>query len=102
MQCQIARLDETAAERPELEHREKTLLDTHKSCWLGDQEIFTDWQFRRGMLEYVAIDWLSFQKDADRLFRLYPLQHVRLLSIRGEKPLQRLAACPHLDRVRAT
>jgi uncharacterized protein (TIGR02996 family) len=101
VQCRLARLDEDAPEREELERREKELLKENEIRWLGAKR-FKRWQFRRGMLEYVVLSAQDFPRKAARLFRAYPIRHIKFHSCVavGEGSLVHVVSdCPQLARI---
>src|SRR5262249_40357229 len=55
VQCLLARMDEDDARRPQLEARERELLDGHQDEWLGSlRPLLSSWTVRRGFLDAVA------------------------------------------------
>jgi uncharacterized protein (TIGR02996 family) len=125
LQCRLAQPD--ALDDPDrwvLLAREEQLLREHGKGWAGPlRRLVKRWRFRRGFVEAVAVYAEGFLKHAERLFRVAPVRHVRLLgdpilvpgrrrNFRTGEPeawalgqnLQRLlpelARCPHLSRLR--
>src|SRR5262249_36331215 len=55
-QCQLARMEDNDQRRPQLQVRERELLERHQEEWLGPlRPLVSGWTFRRGFLEAVAV-----------------------------------------------
>lgn len=79
--------------------REHELRAAHGGDWAGPlRELVGDWQFHRGLLEEVMVNARTFLEKGETLFRLAPLQRVRLRGV--EDVLPELACQPILAQVR--
>jgi uncharacterized protein (TIGR02996 family) len=105
--------------RQQLEERERDLRVAHEAAWTAPLRrlplewkrdygaVGPSWEFRRGFVEKVAVEAEAFLRIADALFRLAPVQEVRLSydsqARRASQPsaLVRLANSPHLERLTA-
>jgi uncharacterized protein (TIGR02996 family) len=99
--------------RRELEAREQELLQKYHLDWVGTLQkllsgMLAGVGFSRGFVEKVTVDARGFLVHAEELFRLTPLQHVRLfLAQSGPFPsitnsdriVSRLAPLPQLARL---
>jgi uncharacterized protein (TIGR02996 family) len=55
-QCALARWREGSPGRPQMEARERELLERHQDAWLGTlRPLLASWTFRRGFLDTVAV-----------------------------------------------
>src|SRR5262245_51105112 len=87
VQCALARLPTDDPRRAELEAREATLLAAHRDAWLAPvREIGTEWEFRRGFVEQLTISAPSVLANAEALFALAPVRHMRVTHAQGSGP----------------
>jgi uncharacterized protein (TIGR02996 family) len=101
VQCALARISADHPRRPELVDREAELLQAYRPRWaahLAGLVPAEGCEFRRGLLDAVAIDTAVFLARGDELFRRAPVRRVRLLD--AARHLSRLVHCPFLARVR--
>ena len=101
LQCELAKLEEWDARRPELERRQKRLLRLYASEWSdGLVKDARGREFRRGFLERVGVPPKVFLANAEDLFRRFPLRQLTLGSSSfGDPAVRALAASPHLARL---
>jgi uncharacterized protein (TIGR02996 family) len=98
VQCDLAKLAASDPRRPALDDRAQHLLVHHGETWAAPfQGLVSGWQFERGFVVEVTATASAFLDHAGTLFRLAPVQRVRLLDVRTRLP--KLAACPFLARV---
>jgi uncharacterized protein (TIGR02996 family) len=99
IQCALARLPEDHPRRSELTLRQCELIQQHGLFWaeklLGLIEGF---EFRRGLLDTVAVSTTRFLSKGDELFHRMPVRRVRLFD--AAHHIDRLVACPFLASVR--
>jgi uncharacterized protein (TIGR02996 family) len=99
VQYALAGMDVDDPRRPPLEARERMLLLQHGSRWAGHlAKLVEHFAFARGFVENVTLDVQGFLECGPELFRLAPVQTVRLSS--GSTGLPAVVAAPHLARVR--
>ncbi|QJX00790.1 hypothetical protein FTUN_8428 [Frigoriglobus tundricola] len=85
VQCELARLDPASARYPELHVRQLQLLAEHEAEWLGEwSERLVRWEFRRGMLDEVAIRPEPYCAAGESLFRDHPIWRVAFVDGAGE------------------
>jgi uncharacterized protein (TIGR02996 family) len=97
IQCQLARMAMTDANRPPLEARESELLASHYKAWAAPLAgLVVNFMFRRGMIERVQLSAKQFFVSAERIFSLAPVQEIKLDGISDEEAIA-LAASPHLS-----
>lgn len=95
LQCALAALPTDDPRRPDLAAREQSLRIAHESEWAAPlRGLVSGWEFRRGFVEFAALDSAAYLKHAPALFRLAPVRRVRLLDARRHAPA--LAASPFL------
>jgi uncharacterized protein (TIGR02996 family) len=84
--------------REELEEQERVFLEEHEAAWLGPLRAWLSrWEFRRGLVEEVALKAQTLLKHAGTIFRLTPVRHA---EVRKAGRLGRdLAGCPQLARL---
>ena len=101
LQCELAKLEEWDARRPELERRQKRLLRLYALQWSeGLVKKVRGPEFRRGFLERAELPPNLFLATAEALFRRFPLRRLRLGSSSfGDPAVRALAASPHLARL---
>jgi uncharacterized protein (TIGR02996 family) len=102
LQCKLRGLPIGHADRPDLEQRERKLLDRHSADWLSALPRFSGvyWQrsFQRGFADAVeAGTWSSFERQADAIFAASPVQRLLLRKLNG--PLGEIFSSPHLPRL---
>jgi uncharacterized protein (TIGR02996 family) len=98
VQTALAALPDDDPRRPELEARERQLLEESGEEWarpLGPW--VTGWTFRRGFVEEVVLLAETFLRQAETLFRVAPLRRVAVGEAAGLTA--QLAACPYLGRL---
>lgn len=99
LQCALARLPADDPRRPDLVGREAELLHEYRATWGAHLAgLAADWEFRRGVLDAVAVDAPAFLARGDELFRRAPIRRVRILD--AARYAARLANCPFLASVR--
>ncbi|MFO0847426.1 MAG: TIGR02996 domain-containing protein [Gemmataceae bacterium] len=99
VQCALARLPDDHPRRPSLRAAETDLLARYQNTWAAPiAGLAAGVEFRRGLLDTVAVDAGTFLARGGELFRRAPVRRVRLLA--AGRHLARLADCPHLARVR--
>jgi uncharacterized protein (TIGR02996 family) len=65
VQCLLARLVGNDSRRPQLETRERELLDRHQDAWLGPlRPLLSAWTFRRGFLAAVVVPAATYLRHA--------------------------------------
>jgi len=99
LQCEAALLPLADPRREELAARAWALLtDENWSAWGGMlRGMVHSWQFRRGFVEKTWMGVQSFLQDAERVMRLAPVRHIKLI---GTAPVTLSAlASPWLDRL---
>src|SRR5438477_5170948 len=75
VQCELARLPADDPRRPELEGREKALLDAHRDAWLAPlRGLGADVEFRRGFVERLTLTAEQFLADPDAVFGRAPVR----------------------------
>src|SRR5262249_20438265 len=108
LQCALATGDGGPGRQP-LRQRERELLARHEAAWAAPvRALAMEGTFRRGFVEHVEADARAFVEGAAALFRLAPVQSLRLYWGPGlVAPPERgrfmylLAECPELARLRA-
>jgi uncharacterized protein (TIGR02996 family) len=99
VQCALARLSGDHPRRGELSHREGELLHRYQLVWSEHLSGLADgFEFRRGLLDAVSVDAVTFLASGDELFRRAPVRRVRLLD--ASRHVAKLADCPFLALVR--
>ncbi len=106
VQCELARLAEDDPRRPELEIRERELLDAHEAEWL---QPFQQWAprysrpiWKRGFIEDIHLfDMGEFLTHAPDIFRRMPIRRVAISLGDPYHPSQltSFAACDQLRLV---
>ena len=92
-------MDEYDPRRWDLMARERELLAAHEVGWLAPLAGRpSDWAFRRGFLDCVAMDGLSCVMLATELSRLGPLPALQLVKAQGQVDL--ILTCPHLSSLK--
>jgi uncharacterized protein (TIGR02996 family) len=100
LQCELAKLEEWDARRPELERRQKRLLRLYAHQWSdGLVKKLRGLEFRRGFLERADLPPNVFLANAEALFRHFPLRRLTLGASFGDPAVRALAASPHLARL---
>jgi uncharacterized protein (TIGR02996 family) len=64
----------------------------------GRRALVQGWTYRRGFVEVLRVEARAFLEQAEVLFQLGPVRHVRLRRAGGV--IQQVAQCPSLDRLR--
>jgi uncharacterized protein (TIGR02996 family) len=99
VQFALAGMDADDPRRSPLEARERTLLKEHGAVWAEPlPQLVGEYAFGHGFVENVTLDARGFLERGPELFRLAPVQTVRLNG--GSVHLASLANAPHLARVR--
>jgi uncharacterized protein (TIGR02996 family) len=99
VQYALAGMDADDPRRGPLEAREQTLLTEHAAGWAGPLPgLVEKYTFGRGFVEKVTLDAQGFLERGRELFRLSPVQTVRLS--RWHSQIASVASAPHLARVR--
>lgn len=91
----------TGSPRPDaLLRRERALLEQHGREWgsLYKRIGCNCWEYQRGFVEGVGVPAAAFLAHAAALFRVSPIQELKLYSAGGT--LAEVAECPYLARVR--
>lgn len=99
VQLALARLSPEHPRWPVLNALQVRLLQEHQHDWAGSLAgIASAVEFRRGLLDSIAIDARRFLDVGEELFRLAPIRRVRLLEARA--CWDRLADCTALRHLR--
>lgn len=101
IQCRLAQPGGARAERAALAVRQDELLTRYGRCWAGRIDRYVDHRaFHRGFVDTIAINADDFLHHVRGLFRLAPLQHVRLTWESSEvRMTPELAECSYLRRL---
>jgi uncharacterized protein (TIGR02996 family) len=100
VQCALAALERGDPRRAVLQERERELLDRHREEWLAPMKRYASgFVFRRGFVEEITVEARRFLEQAEALYALTPIRHVKLLDIAGY--LHTLANSPLLSKLRA-
>jgi len=92
-QVALARLTSDSPRRRQLAARARELLGKHGKKWAGAvRPILEEWHFHRGFLDRVTISAANLIKDAEKVFRLWPIRRLRLTGAGGRQAF--LAALP--------
>jgi uncharacterized protein (TIGR02996 family) len=84
-QIEADKLDASDPRRTALEDRADELLAGHIEEWLGPVGSQTSrWRFRRGFVEYAAVECERFPDVAEEMFASWPLRHLRLQGTDGD------------------
>jgi uncharacterized protein (TIGR02996 family) len=108
VQCELARWSgefaswdhwaEAARKLRTLRQREQALIQKHRAAWARDVlPLVNALEFRRGFVEHITLTAPLFLRRADRIFRLAPVQAVRLTTV---SPVQDLISSPFLRHLR--
>ena len=98
VQVELARRDVPLRRRTELRLRERQLLAEFGAHWAaGLRGLADSWQFRRGVVETVTVPAAALLDNAEQLFRLAPIQELRVTEAGGY--LDEVARLPHLTRL---
>jgi uncharacterized protein (TIGR02996 family) len=99
VQYALAGMDADDPRRPPLEARERALLKEHGAVWAGPlPQLVKEYSFCRGFVGEVTLGAESFLERGAELFRLSPVQTVRLSGWGSQ--IAAVANAPHLSRVR--
>jgi uncharacterized protein (TIGR02996 family) len=99
LQIALAALSDDHPRRRELTTRQNNLLMKHHGTWTAHLHgLAAGFQFRRGLLDAVAVDAGTFLARGGELFRRAPIRRVKLND--AGRHLNKLLHCPHLGRVR--
>lgn len=97
VQHRLERLTDKGEVLFELERRESELLGEFEAEWLGDLAGLVEWcSFRRGFVHEISLSDESFIEHGQQIFELAPVRLVHFSSVTDP---ERLASCPHLQRV---
>jgi uncharacterized protein (TIGR02996 family) len=78
LQCALETLPADDPHRPELQDRERNLLEAHEARWTNYfHNLATGWEFHRGLIESILVDAATFVKRGADLFKLAPIRRVR-------------------------
>lgn len=98
VQCELEGLPSDAARRNTLEAREAELLTKHRAEWTRDlRKIVGDFGFVRGVVTWGAGKAKKFVDHADEVFRMAPIQHMRLND--SKEVAEQLAQCSGLQNL---
>jgi uncharacterized protein (TIGR02996 family) len=98
VQCELAGLPDHDPRGKELVARGRALLRKHEAAWLGPLRAWLSrWEFRRGLVEEMALKAQTLLKHADVLFRLAPIRHADVHK--AVRLGHDLAGCRHLARL---
>jgi uncharacterized protein (TIGR02996 family) len=98
VQIALAGLPADDSRRTALLDREATLLARHHAAWSEPLRGVAGWtEFRRGFVETAIVEAGTFLRRAGDLFRLAPVQHVRILDVGSS--LVQLTSSPFLARL---
>lgn len=82
VQCDVARREKYDPRRSVLEARARALLKRHGDQWANLVAAITrDYEFRRGFVTGVTIGARKLLTHGERLFRLAPVRHVKVLRL---------------------
>jgi uncharacterized protein (TIGR02996 family) len=99
LQCALACLPDDDPRFEALHMRATDLLDLHKAAWTEKlQGLASGFEFRRGLLDSVAVDAQTFLERGQDLFRLGPIRRVRFED--AGKCFPALMESPLLSRIR--
>ena len=99
VQCALHRLPDDDPRRPELRERERLLFEANEARWTADlAPLVSAWEFRRGVIDAVAVDAGQFLASGAALFDLAPVRKVRFRNV-GDR-LAKLVQSPLLELVR--
>ncbi len=104
VQCEEAGLDEDDPRRQALARRsweiaQSNLIPGPRPEWTGGiHALASEWKFRRGFVEHVALPAATFLERAADLFRRAPVCSVHFTGVTPES-LAVLGACPFLGRL---
>jgi uncharacterized protein (TIGR02996 family) len=99
LQCRLAGLAEDDPQRPALARRERELLDAHSEAWAAPLCKLAPGNplFKRGFVEWAAVDVDTLLGKARQLFRLAPLRRLCVLGAVADPAA--LFALPQLARL---
>jgi uncharacterized protein (TIGR02996 family) len=101
VQIELAALPHDDPRRPGLKTTERRLQEQHERLWAAPlSEIASDWGFRRGLVELVALPAAALARHADAIFQSAPVRALTLECRLGRDGLRRLLALPYLGRLR--
>jgi uncharacterized protein (TIGR02996 family) len=101
LQCRLAGRVRPNSDRPAMLKRERELLARYGDAWAGSvRDIAPAYRFRRGFVEAVDLDIVTFVLRGDELFRTAPVRELRLHGS-VQQDILGLAACLDLTRLRA-
>src|SRR5215831_10162556 len=99
VQIALARMNEEHPRRAELANRQDELHNAQRARWTALLDgLVAAVEFRRGVLDSVAVDTAVFLARGDELFARVPARRLRLLDDAGVLP--KLIRSPLLARVR--
>jgi uncharacterized protein (TIGR02996 family) len=100
LQCQAAALAPSSPRRLAAEAVAHDLLLRHEADWLGPLlGHVSNWEFRRGLLDFVTVPAATFLAHAEEWLPRLPLIGVHLRQASGH--VAALAACPQLAHLNA-
>ncbi len=99
LQLALGAISEDHPRRKELTSRQNNILVRYHGPWTAHLHgLAAGFQFRRGLLDSVAVDAAMFLAKGEELFRRAPIRRVKLND--AARHMAKLAACPHFARVR--
>lgn len=97
VQCELAAGVEDGERETALRERERTLLAKHGQAWRAPLlPLMGQFTFERGFPARLRVGAATFLQQAEQIFRVAPVTHVKLT---GARPIDGLARCPHLSRL---
>jgi uncharacterized protein (TIGR02996 family) len=100
LQCESARLPADDPRAAEMEGCARRLVAEHQQSWAGPLAGLAErWEYSRGLVCGVTMTAAVFLDNAEAVFRLGPVRHLRLRQAASH--VGQLAACPHLAPVTA-
>ncbi len=104
LQIEASSLAEDNSRGDELSARGEAILAQREKEWLGDwSERLVRWTFRRGFLDGIDIEPMTFVQHGEELFRSFPVRKVRFIAPDGTfAPAQAdIFRCPWMGQVRS-
>src|SRR5947209_4054416 len=95
LQCALERLGPADPARADLEDEARVLLDKHEEEWAAPlRGVASEWRFRRGFVEEVALPADVFVGRGEAVLRSFPVRKVRISDLKRER-MGVIAGCPH-------
>ena len=100
LQCALARGGQSPRESGMLRRRQRELLAARGVEWSGLARIAKRCRFRRGFVEYLAIDAPRLLPNIDAVFAIAPFVRVLHVDETTEGQLEEIAALPEVAQLR--